>query len=114
MSWRKEVSAQPDTPNRQRSRIPANEVLLLILHLGYMLRCHALQKLRRLRQVEFRVARFDAQEKPVGRSMGKTFHVENRVVWLRQPVQRQHTDNGKNRRTQHRQFKRDWNKCGPT
>src|SRR5271154_701500 len=62
------------------------------------MRIQALQKCLGLREIEFLVARFNAQEKTVRGRRGKAFDVERRVVRRRQPIQRQHSkDGGKGR-----------------
>src|SRR5712671_7256621 len=43
-------------------------------------------------QIELRVGGFDAEEEPVPARQREARHVEHRVIWLWQPVQRQHAE----------------------
>ena len=64
-------------------------------------------------QVELRIARLDAKEKTVARSQSESRHVEYRMIRRRQAVHQQHPEDGRDRREQHGQFKRDGNERRP-
>src|ERR1700693_2251953 len=115
MSWRK-VYSQPDKLSKDalsamRAR---SEDLFFILHLADVLSVHALQESRGLRHIEFGIAGFDAQEETIGGGARKTLYAENRVIGLRQPVQRQHAHHSEDGRAQNGKFERDRNKRRPT
>src|SRR5215218_10060340 len=61
-------------------------------------RSQRFEEAARALDVELRIARLDAQEEPVAAGQCEARHVEDRVIWLRQPVQRQHTEDGCQRR----------------
>src|SRR5262245_2227031 len=64
----------------------------------HLSRLERFQKAARLRQIEFLVPRFDAQEKPVPARQRESRDVEHRVIRLRQAVERQHPEHGSQRR----------------
>src|SRR5580658_1314734 len=66
----------------------------LLLNFKNSLRLQSFQKRLGLRQIELRVARLDAQKELVGRGPGEPLDVERRVIGRRQPVQREHSENG--------------------
>src|SRR5690242_18390468 len=87
---------------------------LFIIDLGNVLRLQLLKKLHRLRQAEFRILCFDADEKAVVRSMfEEALRIKKGVVRLGKPVQGQHAQHGENRSEKDGHFKSDGNERGP-
>src|ERR1700722_11253145 len=86
----------------------------LVVNFEYSMRAEIFEKLACAGQIEFLVARFDAQEEAVARSHRETLHVERRVIGSRQAVHRQHSKNGGKRRAQNGQFEGDGNPLRPT
>src|SRR5262245_1294441 len=91
MSWRI-ASSQPASASAHNAAPINTDALIFIAHLGDVLGIDALQKTRRLFQVKLRIVRFNAQEKFVVRSALKPLHIKQRMVRLRQFVQRQHSE----------------------
>src|SRR5215467_7953172 len=67
MSWRTS-SSQPASASAQQAARIRRDALIFIAHLGHVLGVDALEKTRRLLQMEFRIVGFDTQEKLVIRS----------------------------------------------
>src|SRR5215831_8479969 len=66
---------------------------LIIGHLADILRVQILQKPRSLYKVELWIARLEAEEKTVTRSMLlKALHIKQRVIRLRELVEREHPE----------------------
>src|ERR1700748_1002348 len=97
MSWRQPLrTAIPAAANNNHAmRICAGR---LIRHLRYLFRLEAFQQLAGIRQTEPWVLRFNAQEEPVPAGAHKVRRIENRVIWLRQSIQRQHSEYGRKTR----------------
>src|SRR5208283_5758715 len=95
-------------------RAVRSEELVFILHLADVLGRYTLQEPGGLCQVEFWIARFDAKEEAIGGRAREAFDAEDRMIRLRQFVQGEHTDHGKNRGAKDGQFKGDGNEGGPT
>src|SRR5580693_7552448 len=75
---------------------------LIILHLADVGRVHALEEFLRVIHIELFVARFDTQIKLVGRRvLHEAVDVEQRMIRLWQPVQRQHSEDRGKRSTEH-------------
>ena len=64
----------------------------------------AAQQLARAVEVELRVVRLDAQEEAVAARQREARHVEDRVVGLREAVEREHAEDRRERREQHRRL----------
>ena len=60
---------------------------------GYTMRLQVLQKRPGRLDIELRVGGLDAQEEVAARGQLEARHVEERVVWLGQAVERQHAEN---------------------
>src|SRR5262245_23522292 len=60
-----------------------------------------------------RIFRFNNQKETVARGQSKIRSVENRMIGLRQLVQRQHAQHGRESCHQNRTFESDWNKRRP-
>src|SRR5713226_4897910 len=86
---------------------------LFIEHLGHMLRVNRLQEPGSLRQIKLGIGGFDAYEKAVRRGVAKPLGIENRVMRLRQPIQRQHAKYGESALSENGQLKRDGNERRP-
>ena len=65
------------------------------MHLGNVLRGKPLQKARRIREIKLFVASLDADKEAVTRGMRETVSIENRMMRLRQPVEREHAEHGR-------------------
>src|SRR5215831_3272477 len=104
MSWRIMFSLQPARLNAQATP-RMNATLIFIAHLGDVLGIDALQEPGGFHQMEFMVMRFDPQEEAVAGSVLEALDVEERMMRLRQPIQRQHAEDGEGRRAKHGQFK---------
>src|SRR5579862_9187869 len=112
MSWRiwqppaKTASIAAQTPRRMRE-------VLVIMHLGNVVRGETLQKARRLLEMKLLVARLDADEEAVRRGVTEAMRIENGVMRLRQAVEREHPENGRERSTENGQFEGDRDKGRP-
>src|SRR6202034_1887916 len=120
-------SRQPDTSRATAPRHPSakartRDLLVtvvidaaweLLLNFKNSLGLQSFQKRLGLRQIELRVARLDAQKKLGGRGAGEPLDVERRVIGRRQPIQREHSENGGERRAENGQLERDRNPHGP-
>src|SRR5271170_56494 len=107
---------------RPRKREPARRALLRavktpgassVLKFEYSMRMQAFQKCSCLREIEFLVPRLDAQEKTVRGCPRESLDVERRVIWRRQPIERQHSKHGRERRAQNRQLESNRNPHRP-
>src|SRR6266404_8856110 len=112
MSWRQPVpmTMQPATRPRSAMRICA---VTLMRHLRDLLGMKILKKLFRLRQAELGILRLNAQEKAVTAGTVEARRVEDRMVRLRQSIQREHAKDRGQRSAEHRALKRHRNKRGP-
>src|SRR5262245_52270197 len=84
-------------------------IFTLLFDIAYLYRSQSLEEGASPRLVVHRVVRFNAQEEAVLRRSGEAWHIECRVIGLRQPVHQKIADEGAERRQQNRAFKRDWN-----
>src|SRR5689334_24323365 len=73
-----------------------------------------LQQVRHLSVVKLRIVCLHREEEPIASGERKTRYVENRMIWLRQLVQHEHSQHRRKRRKQHRHFKSDRNESRPT
>src|SRR5689334_177990 len=64
-------------------------------------------------QIELRVARFDAQEEAVAARQREPRYVEHRVIGLREAVEREHSENRRQRGHEDRAFEGDGDERGP-
>src|SRR5262245_38693643 len=71
------------------------KALRLVSNDRHLSRLERFQKTARLREIELLVPRFDAQERPVAAGQRESRHVENRMIRLRQAVERQHAQHGR-------------------
>jgi hypothetical protein len=62
------------------------------MHLGNVMSGKPLQKARCLREIELFVAGLDTDEEAVCRGVRETVRVENWMMRLRQPVEREHPE----------------------
>src|SRR5580692_10575402 len=112
MSWRiwqppvTRASIAAHTPRRIREA-------LIIMHLGNVLRREPLEKPSGVRKIELLVARLDADEEAVLGRVAETIGVENRVMRLRQLVERDHAEDGGKRGAKNGQLKRDGDEGRP-
>src|SRR5450432_2549179 len=110
-SSRTQAAPQSAASEREMEMV---RTVLVIKHLGHVMRIDALQESRGVRKIEFLVAGLDAQKELVaGGVLGETLDVEQRMMRLRQAVQRQHAENRGKRRAQHGQFESDRNEGRP-
>src|SRR5262245_3299981 len=70
----------------------------------YLSRLECFEKSTRLRQIELLVARLDAQEKSIAARQREARDVEDRVIRLRQSVERQHAEHSRERGAENRAF----------
>src|SRR5271167_456909 len=87
--------------------------VLVIMHLGNVMRVKPLQKTCGIRKVKFFVAGLNADEEAVRRGMRETVRIENRMVRLRQPVEREHSKHSGERSKENGHLKRDRNERRP-
>src|SRR5438034_205640 len=83
-------------------------------HITNIHRLKSLQELHRFVMFKFRILRFNHQKETVTRRQRKVWGVEDRMIRLRQLIQRQHPEYRGKRRHQHRAFKRNRNERRPT
>src|SRR3984893_1803922 len=106
---------QPATQKSEAASTARKSKVLVIFDLDDMRGVKTVEKARRFGEIEFRIARFDAQKKTVaGGVLDETVHIEERMMRAREPVQRQHAKNGGECGAEHGQFKGDGNEGGPT
>src|SRR5438874_12613913 len=86
---------------------------LLIQYLRHILRVQDVEELRGLDAVEERVARADGEEEAVLSRLGKMRHAEERMVGLRQAIEREHAQYGSERRAEDGALEHDDNECRP-
>src|SRR5882672_5568204 len=113
MSWRrywqpalKHRAAAPQAMAKMRE-------VLIIGHLGDVMRVHFLKDARGVRQMKLRVAGLDAEKEAVRRGVREAMDIEDRMMRLREPVQGEHAKHGGERRAENRQFESDGNKSRP-
>ena len=63
------------------------------MHLGHVMSGEPLQKAGGFRELKFFVAGLDADKEAVSRCMRETVRIENGMMRLRQPVEREHPEN---------------------
>src|SRR5262249_44956790 len=78
-------------------------------HLHHFQRLQTYEKLPGPVTVKFWIAGIDADEEPMPTGELKRGRVKKRVVWHRQPVEREHPEQRRNTREQDRQLERDGN-----
>src|SRR5262245_43882715 len=78
----------------------------LVRNGGHLARIERFQEVARRFEIELRILCLDAEEEPVAARQREARHVENGVVRLRQSVQRQHAEHGRERRRQNRALER--------
>src|SRR5437879_13522445 len=76
-------------------------------------RIQRLQKSSCPLDIELRIARFHAEDKPVTTRQREPRHVENRVIWHRQAVQRERPEHDGERRQEERACEGRWNERRP-
>src|SRR5271167_1027394 len=103
------TSERADRELPRDARAPARSVL----NFEYSMRMQAFQKRFCLRKFEFLVARLDAQEKTVRGRPRESLDVERRVIRRGQPIERKHSEHGRQRRAQNRQLESDRNPHRP-
>src|SRR5688572_8587052 len=86
----------------------------LKLNIHHFPRIQILKKPHGFIVIELHILSFDHQKETVARCQRKARRVENRVIGLRQLVQRQHAEHRGERGAQDRAFKRYRNERGPT
>src|SRR5262245_13157408 len=74
---------------------------------GHLTRVERLEKVTRGLQIEVRIGLLDAEEEPVAAREREAGHVEDRVVRLRQPVERQHAQHRRQRGDENRALEGD-------
>src|SRR5262249_48022625 len=103
MSWR-----QPETASRPaaatRSHTTRSCAARLIGHLRNLLGMEALQQLPRIGNAESWVLRLNAEEETVAAGAHEVGRVEDRMIRLGQPVEREHAEDRRQRGPQHRAF----------
>src|SRR5580704_854774 len=87
--------------------------VLIIMHLGNVMRVKPLQKARRIRELKLLIAGLDANKKAICRCMAEAMRVENGMMRLWQPVEGQHPEDRRKRSTENGQLKRDGNEGRP-
>src|ERR1700688_2169435 len=112
MSCRRAMS-QPENAITHSAAPMMKDALIFIAHLRYMFGFDALQEPCRLHQMKLIIMRQDAQKEFVARCAFETLHVKQRMMRLRQPIQRQHAEHREERRPKDGQFECHWNKRRP-
>src|SRR5712691_294041 len=125
MSWRqpertsaaetKDTKATKDTEDRRPRalRPPAfvsfvpSVPLFLIGNSGDLPRIEGLEESARRVDVEPRIPSFDAEEEPVAARQREARHIEDRVIRLRQSVERQHAEHRRERGDENRALEGD-------
>ena len=74
--------------------------MLVIMHLGNVMRVKPLQKARGIREMKLFVAGLYADKEAVCRGMRETVRIENGMMRLRQPVEGEHPEHGGKRSAQ--------------
>src|SRR6267378_819366 len=113
MSWRRYW--QPALKHRAAAAQVMTKMreVLIIRHLGDMMRMHFLKDARGVRQMKLRVAGFDAEKEAVRRGVREAMDIEDRMMRLREPVQGEHAKHRGERRAENRQLESDGNKSWP-
>src|SRR5260370_36468626 len=93
MSCRRYSQPAPKTRQTAAQAATRSREVLVIRHLGNMMRMQALEEAGGVRQMKLRVAGLNANKEAVRRCMREAMHVENRMVRLGEPVQSQHSEN---------------------
>src|SRR5450830_232234 len=88
--------------HRTRASPRAPRYLASPLDLRYRVRRKRFEVPPRLQEVEVRVLRFDAEEETVARGELEPGHIEERVVWRRQAVQREQAEDREERSAEDR------------
>src|SRR5271154_4983302 len=105
MSWRQPASSRSTQGVRSRRRLRFN--------FHHLQRLKLLEKYACLGGVEFRICRLNAQKESIPRGAYKFGDVENRMIRLRQTVERQHANYGRQAREQNHALKGDGHISGP-
>src|SRR4029450_6875974 len=122
MSWRQATATHANaitsvcfatlpTSNFQFPRI--DEPRSLRRNFGHSYWMQPFEKLPRRMPLESRIRRLDDEEEAIGRGTSERVDVEDRVIRLRQLVQRPHADEARQRRAKHRRLEGDRNELGP-
>src|SRR5438067_1777090 len=85
MSWRQPAANAADTKD---TKVTKDTKEVLIRNSGYLSRAERLEEPARPLEVEPRILGFDAEKEPVAARQREPRHVEDRVIRLRQTVQR--------------------------
>src|SRR6185436_77537 len=105
------VGTHPHAREISRNRAPSLDRVLkrrLLLDIAHFFGAQTLQKASRPRVVELRILRFDRQEEPIlAGVLGEALDVEHRVVGHRQPVEREHAEDRRQRGKKDRQLEGD-------
>src|SRR5260221_7293952 len=112
MSCRRAIS-QPENAIAQRAAPMMKDALVFIAHLRHMFGIEALQEPCRLLEMKLLIARHDAQKEFVARCAFETLYVKQRMMRLRQAIQRQHSENRERGRAKNSQFECHRNECWP-
>src|ERR1700749_1475704 len=88
--------------------------LTSVFDISHLNRPETPKELSRPLAVELRVSRLDQHEEAVARGEREARRVEDRMVRLRQPVQREHPEDGEEGRAENRALERDRDERGPT
>src|SRR5215471_21063216 len=110
ISWRQPAIAKTAAIRISPTRNCAGA---LIRHLRNLQRMKGLKEAFGIVRPEPGILRLDAQEEPVAAGASKIRRIENRMVRLRQSVERQHAKDRGQRRTQNGALKGHGNKRGP-
>src|SRR6267143_4696342 len=107
MSWRRywQPALRPRAAAAQ-AMAKMREVLI-IGHLGDVMRMHFLKDARGVHQMKLRVVRLNAEKEAVRRGVREAMNIENRMMRLRKPVQGEHAKHRGERRAENRQIERD-------
>src|ERR1700682_2129173 len=122
MSSRQPVSSKATTantagpgacPRKPPRSLPALPGAMSFLNFKYPIRLQLFQERFCPREIKVLVPRLDAKKETIGGSKSKSRHVEYGMVWRRQTIHSQHSENRGQSRPEDRQLKRDRNPCGP-
>src|SRR5215217_4617632 len=103
MSWRHAaaVATTTATPAR-RLRRPGRPKICLVLNGRYLSRADPFEELAGLLQVEFLVCRLDAEKEAIAAGQREALGVEDRMIRLRQTIERQHAEHARQRGAENR------------
>src|SRR5215472_13328493 len=106
------ISAErAETAERFFSASPAPSALYVVngsIRNGrHLSRVQRLEEPARPLEIKFRIRRLDTDEEPVAAREREAWHVEHRVVRLRQPVERQHSEHRRQRGGENRALEGD-------